>query len=62
MKTHSFAYEMETEYFYKSIAEKQVVQTRFDANRYSKDDNRPLSIGKDIKIVKMMKSSFMEES
>ena len=58
MKIHSFAYEIETEYFYKSIAERQVVETRFDASRYSKDDNRPLSLETNIKIVRMMKDKF----
>ena len=58
MKTRSFAYEIETEDFYKSIAKRQVAETRFGASRYSKDDNRPRSIGKDIKIVKMMKDEF----
>ena len=47
MDTDSFAYETETEDFYRGIA--QDVKKRFDTGRYSKDDNRPLSIGENKK-------------
>ena len=42
MDTDSFVYEIETEDFYKDIAED--VKKRFDTSGYSKDDNRPLPI------------------
>ena len=42
--TDSFAYEIETEDFYRDIAKD--VEKRFDTSGYSKDDNRPLPIGK----------------
>ena len=44
MDTDSFVYEIETEDFYKDISKD--VKKRFDASGYSKDDNRPLPIGK----------------
>ena len=44
MDTDSFAYEIETEDFYRDIAND--VKKRFDTSGYSRDDNRPLSIGK----------------
>ena len=47
MDTDSFAYETETEDFYRGIAKD--VKKRFDTGRYSKDDNRPLSIGENKK-------------
>ena len=42
--TDSFAYEIETEDFYRDIAKD--VEKRFDTSGYSKDDNRPRPIGK----------------
>ena len=42
--TDSFAYEIETEDFYRDIAKD--MEKRFDTSGYSKDDNRPLPIGK----------------
>ena len=44
MDTDSFVYEIETEDFYKDISKD--VKKRFDTSGYSKDDNRPLPIGK----------------
>ena len=44
MDTDSFVYEIETEDFYRDIAKD--VEKRFDTSGYSKDDNRPLPIGK----------------
>ena len=44
MDTDSFMYEMETDDFYREIA--QDTETRFDTSNYSKDHNRPLPIGK----------------
>ena len=42
--TDSFAYEIETEDFYRDIAKD--VEKRVGTSGYSKDDNRPLPIGK----------------
>ena len=44
MDTGSFVYEIETEDFYRDIAND--VEKRFDTGGYSKDDNKPLPIGK----------------
>ena len=44
MDTESFVYEIETKDFYKDIAND--VEKRFDTSGYSRDDNRPLPIGK----------------
>ena len=41
-------YEIEVEHFYRDLAND--VETKFDTSRYSKDDNRPLPIGKYRKI------------
>ena len=48
MDTDSFVYEIKTHYFYRDIAAD--VEKRFDTGRYSKDDNRPLPIGKNRKV------------
>ena len=56
MNTDSFAYEIETEYFYKDIAGE--VEMRFDISRYSKDDSRPLQIRKKKKVIGMMKDEL----
>ena len=47
MDTNSFVYEIETEDFYRGIAKD--VEKRFDASRYSQDENRPLPIKKNKK-------------
>ena len=47
MDTDSFVYEIDTEDFYTDISKD--VKKRFDTNGYSKDDNRPLPIGKNKK-------------
>ena len=44
MDTDSFVYEIETEDFHRDIAKD--MEKRFDTSGYSKDDNRPLPIGK----------------
>ena len=49
MDTDSFVYEVETEDFYRDIAGD--VETRFDTSGYSKEDNRPLPIGKNKKVI-----------
>ena len=52
--TDSFVYEIETEDFYRDIAKD--VEKRFDTSGYSKDDNRPLPIGKNKKVIGLMKN------
>ena len=54
MDTDSFVYEIETEDFYRDIAKD--VEKRFDTSGYSKDDNRPLPIGKNKKVIGLMKN------
>ena len=54
--TDSFVYEIESEDFYRNIAKD--VEKRFDMNQYSKDDKRPLPIGKNKKVIGMMKDEL----
>ena len=42
--TDSFVYEIETEDFYRDIS--KGIEKRFDTSGYSKDEDRPLPIGK----------------
>ena len=56
MDTDSFIYEIETEDFYRDIAKD--VKKRFDTSGYSKDDNRPLSIGENKKVRGLMKDEL----
>ena len=56
MDTDSFVYEIETEGFYRDIAKD--VEKRFDTSGYSKDDNRPLLIGKNRKVLGLMKDEL----
>ena len=56
MDTDSFVYEIETEDFYRDIAKD--VKKRFDTSGYSKDDNRPLLIGKNRKVLGLMKDEL----
>ena len=56
MDTDSFAYEIETEDFYRDIAND--VKKRFDTSGYSKDDNRPLPIGENKKVIGLMKDEL----
>ena len=56
MDTDSFVYEIETEDFYRDIAKD--VEKRFDTSGYSKDDNRPLPIGKNKKMIGLMKDEL----
>ena len=53
MDTDSFVYETETEGFYRDIAKD--VEKRFDTSGYSMDENRPLPIGKNKKVIGLMK-------
>ena len=56
MDTNSFVYEIETEDFYRDIAKD--VKKRFDTSGYSKDDNRPLPIGINKKVIGLMKDEL----
>ena len=56
MDTDSFVYRIETEDFYRDIAAD--VETRFDTSGHSKDDNRPLPIGKNKKVIGLMKDEL----
>ena len=47
MDTDTFVYEIETKDFYRDIANE--VEKMFDKSGYSKDENRPLPIGKKVK-------------
>ena len=53
MDTDSFVYDIETKYFYKDIAGD--VETRFDTSGYC---NRPLPIGKNKKVIGLMKDEL----
>ena len=54
MDTDSYVYDIKTEDFYKDIAED--VETRFDTSAYS--NNRPLPIGKNKKVIGLMKDEL----
>ena len=56
MDTDSFVYEIGTEDFYRDIAKD--VEKRFDTSGYSKDENRPLPIGKNKKVIGLMKDKL----
>ena len=60
MDTDSFMYETEREDLYKKIAKD--VETAFDTSGYSKDDNRTPPIGKNKKVVGMMKDELGEKN
>ena len=64
MYKDNFLYEIETKDFYKYVVED--VQLKYDTSSYSSDDNRPLTIAKNKKVVVMMKKKIsgkiMEES
>ena len=53
MDTYSFVFEIETEYSHRDIAKD--VETKFDTSGYLKDDDTPLPIGRNRKVVGMMK-------
>ena len=59
MDTDRFVYEIETEDFYRDITKD--VKKRFDTSRFSKDDNRPLPIGENKKVIDMMKDELGEK-
>ena len=56
MDTESFIFHVETEDFYKDISND--VDNRFDTSAYSKDLNRSLPIGKNKKVLGMMKNEL----
>ncbi|XP_057308120.1 uncharacterized protein LOC130646006 [Hydractinia symbiolongicarpus] len=56
MDTDSFVYHIRTHDFYRVIAND--VEARFDTSAYSKDDNKPLPMGKNKKVVGLMKDEL----
>ena len=56
MDTDSFIYDIRTEDFYADIADDVI--DRFDTSSYDKDDARPLPIGKNKKVIGMMKGEL----
>ena len=56
MDTDSFVIYIKTEDFYKDIAND--VKKWFDTSNYSKDDNRPFSIGWNEKIIGLFKDEL----
>ena len=59
MDTDSLIYNTKTEYFYKDIADD--VETRFDTSGYPNDGSRPLSVGKNTKVIGLMKDELCGE-
>ena len=55
MDTDSLIYDIETDEFYKDIADN--VESRFDTSGYN--NNRPLPVGKNKKIIGLMKDEFI---
>ena len=56
MNTDSFAYEIEAEEFHRDIAKD--VKKMLDTCGYSKDDNRPLPIGENKKVIGLMRDEL----
>ena len=56
MDTDSFMYDIETEDFYEDIADG--VETRFDTGGYRDDGLRPLPVGKNKKVIGLMKDEL----
>ena len=56
MDTDSFIFHVETEDFYQDVSND--VESRYDTSAYSKDLNRPLPIGKNKKVLEMMKDEL----
>ena len=56
MDTDSFIIRIETEDFYEDIAND--VMKWFDTSKYNKEDNRPLPIGKNKKVIGMFKDEL----
>ena len=56
MDTDSFVYEIGTKDFYRDTAAD--VEKRFDTSEYSKDENRPLPIGKNKTVIGLMNNEL----
>ena len=56
MGTDSFIYEIETEDFYRDFAKD--AKKRFDTSGYSNDDNRPLTIAENKRVIGLMKDEL----
>ena len=56
MDTDSLVYHIKTDDFYKDISDD--VETRFDTSAYNKKDGRPLPIGKNKKVIGLMKDEL----
>ena len=56
MDTDSLIYSVKTEDFYKDIADD--VGTRFDTSGYLNDGSRPLPVGKNKKVIGLMKDEL----
>ena len=56
MDTDSLVYNIKTEDFYADITDD--VETRFDTSAYNKKDARPLPIGKNKKVIGLMKDEL----
>ena len=56
MDTDSFVYKIETENFYRDITKD--VKKRYDTSGYSKDDDRPLPIRINKKVISLMKDEL----
>ena len=56
MHTDSFVYDIETQDVYRDIIKDE--KKRFDTNGYSKDDNRPLPIGENKKVIGLMRDEL----
>ena len=56
LHTDFFAIYIKTEYFYEDIADD--VEKWFDSSNYSKDDNRPLPIGGNKKVISLFKNEL----
>ena len=54
--TGSFVIHIKTEHFYEDIAND--AEKRFDTSNYSKDDKRPLPIGKSKKVIGLFKDEL----
>lgn len=56
MDINSFLYKIGTEHFHEGV--EKYLETKFDTNGHSNDDNRPISIGTNIKVIIMMKDEL----
>ena len=56
MDTDSLIYSIKTEHFYKDIADD--VETRFDSSGYPNDGSKPLPVGKNKKVIGLIKDEL----